>query len=276
MSQPEKQHIISALQFELSKVEIKVIRQRMLAHLAHISDVLANQVAFAVGEKVPANGKMSELFTNLPATAIAGFSDSDGKINPVPTASGGLQRTSGLSMEESPKDSIKTRKVAIMVADGVDAHQVSTVKAALKAAGALGVVVGPHLGTVASSNGQEVAVDKTFATTPSVAFDAIFVPGGAKSVAALSAQDEILHFVNETHKHAKAIAAVAEGVDLLVIANVKEAVKARTANLPVLTDKNGVVFASDAAHTQAVVEQFINAMKQHRAWSRAVREEVPA
>lgn len=274
MSKPEQNHIVSALQFELSKVETRAIRQRMLAHLAHINDSLASQVAVTLGEKVPSNGKVSELFTGLPPMALAGLTDGASAPTSAPTASGGLQRTSGLSMEESPKNSIKTRKVAIMVADGVAGAQVVAIKAALKAEGALPLIVAPHIGTVSTSDGgPEISVDKTYANSGSVAYDAFFVPGG-KSVATLTQHDEILSFVHEGFKHGKAIAAVAEGVDLLVMANIGGASKSKSA--PGVTAKQGVVTASGGTHVQEVAAQFITAMKQGRDWTRALKEEVPA
>jgi catalase len=50
----EKHHIVKALQFELSKVETRKVRQRILEHLEKINDVLAAQVAKGIGEKAGA------------------------------------------------------------------------------------------------------------------------------------------------------------------------------------------------------------------------------
>ena len=73
-----------------------------------------------------------------------------------------------------------------MVADGVAGAQVTAIKAALKAEGALPLIVAPHIGTVSTSDGgPEIPVDKTYANSGSVAYDAFFVPGG-KSVATLN------------------------------------------------------------------------------------------
>ena len=38
-------------------------------------------------------------------------------------------------------------------------------------------------------------------------FDALYIPGGENSIATLLGNDKALHFVNETYKHCKAIAA---------------------------------------------------------------------
>ncbi|MDQ2688206.1 MAG: catalase, partial [Armatimonadota bacterium] len=183
MTPVEKEHIVKAQQFELSKVETREVRQRMLGHLAQINDVLAAQVGLALGESVP-----TDKLTAMPG----GTADSADEImiladatSPT-TASGGVQRTDGLSLLHGQPSSAKGRKVAILAAAGVDAGQVETVQAALKAEGALGVVVGPHIGML--EGGVEATM--TFANTASVLFDAVFVPGGKDSVAALGAMGD--------------------------------------------------------------------------------------
>ena len=53
MTPPEKEHIAKALQFELSKVETKEVRMRMLGHLVQINQMLAAQVSKVIGEELP-------------------------------------------------------------------------------------------------------------------------------------------------------------------------------------------------------------------------------
>ncbi len=50
---------------------------------------------------------------------------------------------------------------------------------------------------------------------PSVAFDAVFVPGGAASIKALSTDGVALHYLLEAYKHLKAIALHGEAKQLL-------------------------------------------------------------
>ena len=172
MTPPEKEHIAKALQFELSKVETREVRQRMLGHLTKINDVLAAQVGLALGETVPTNH-----VTAMPD----GTADSAAEMQALtdatsPTsASGGAQQTTGLSLLHGQPSSAKGRKVAILAADGVDAAQVEAVQAALMAEGAMGEVVGTHLGMLGT-----VEAKKTFANTASVLYDAVFVPGGGE------------------------------------------------------------------------------------------------
>ena len=186
MTPPEKEHIAKALQFELSMVDTRDVRLRMLGHLAKINDVLAAQVALALGESVQTGH--ATVMPDGTADSAAETRTLADAVTPT-TASGGVQRTHGLSMEEGQPISPKGRKVAILAAPGVDSGQVQAMQQALEAAGAWGVVVGPHLGMVG-----EVEATKTFANTSSVLFDAVFVPGGAQSAAMLGKSGDALTF----------------------------------------------------------------------------------
>jgi catalase len=89
-------------------------------------------------------------------------------------------------MANTVKDTAKTRKVAILGADGVDEGAVAAMSRLLIAAGAVPKVVGPRLGVLKGAGGGAVKVDFSLATVGSVFFDAVYVPGGPKSVAALA------------------------------------------------------------------------------------------
>ena len=258
MTPPEKEHLVKALQFELSKVETRAVRQRMLGHLMKINDVLAAQVATALGETVQGS--------NAPAKP-SGTADSTEEtqalanaISPT-TASGGAQKSQALSMEGQPT-SAKGRKVAILVEAGVDAAQVAAMQQALKAAGAKGEIIGPHLGMISSSNGATVEATKTFANSSSVTYDAVYVPGGG-SVAALQQKGDARAFLAQAYKHAKTIAATGEGADLL------------TASLPEGAPFNGlgVISEKDGAGRNASIQKFVAAIGS-RHWGRPSLERV--
>jgi catalase len=55
MTEAEKKHIIEAAQFELGKVEVKAIRERMLGHFNKIAPEFAQGVAEGIGVQVPEN-----------------------------------------------------------------------------------------------------------------------------------------------------------------------------------------------------------------------------
>ena len=258
MTPPEKEHIVKALQFELSKVDTRAVRQRMLSHLVKINDVLGVQVAAALGEKVQSShtpvksGGTADSLEETHALADA--------TSPT-TASGGVQKSKALSMEGQPS-SAKGRKVAILVEAGVDAAQVEAMQQALKAAGASSDIVGPHLGTISGKNGANVEAGKTFANSSPATYDAVYVPGG-QSAAMLKQKGDAHMFLAQTYKHAKAIAATGEGVDLL------------TVSLPegAASNQMGVVSEREGTHTNAAIQKFIAAVGM-RHWGRPALDRV--
>ncbi len=156
-------------------------------------------------------------------------------------------------MANTVKDTIETRKVAILAADGVDTPSVKAMQEALLAAGAQGKIVATHLGALTGADGDELPIDFSLLTASSVLFDAVYVPGGADSVAALSLERDAVEFVTEAYRHCKPIAASGEGIDLLRAAGIAEG--------------QGVSTSKGAA-TPENVKSFLNAMAQHRFWTR--------
>ncbi len=267
-SQPEQDHIVNALRFELGKVETPAIRERMVYTLSQVDRTLAERVAEGLGMKVPAR-IAGPLNMSVPADA-----------NPRGFQPKRVEREAGsspaLSMANTPKDSIKTRKVAVLAADGFDGAALAAVKKALTAAGAQAKIVAPRLGTLRGARGEEVKIDFSFLTAASVLFDAVYVPGGDKSAEALKEEPDAIHFVNEAYKHCKAIAATGAGVDFLRASSigVTKGSKAAAGGGKVVSDE-GVVTGDDAQAGKAAAA-FIKAIAQHRHWSREAKDRVPA
>jgi catalase len=157
-------------------------------------------------------------------------------------------------MANTVKTGIRTRKIAILAADGVDGGALSGIQKALKAAGAQAKIIAPRLGTLKTAQGHDVKIDWSFLTTGSVLFDAVFVPGGDKSLETLTAEPRAVEFVAEAYKHCKAIGATGEGRALLQSAGIG------------LKDR-GVVLGKDA-DVSGVAGKFIQAVAQHRHWER--------
>ncbi|HEY5349513.1 MAG TPA: catalase, partial [Candidatus Lustribacter sp.] len=193
-SEIEKEHIIGAFSFELSKVETPAVRERYVTEiLANVDGRLTADVSAALGLRAPA----------------------------AKARKGGVEVSPALSMiGTQPTDSIATRVVAILAADGVDGAAIAAMKSALTRAGATAHVLAPQLGLLKAGSSGSVAVDHRLVTMPSVVYDAVFVPGGKASVAALRADGDTVHFVTEAFKHAKAIAAGDDGAELLRAAGV--------------------------------------------------------
>jgi catalase len=255
----EKRHIVKALQFELSKVETRKVRQRILEHLEKINDVLAVQVANGIGEKGGATRPKSKAGTSKVTSDPDELKLLEKAITPT-TASGGLLKAKGLSIEEDQPKLAKGRKVAILVADGVAIDEVEAMQSALKAENVLSEIVGPHVGEIEGDGGVTEAM-KTFANSSSILFDAVYVPGGGESIELLKDIPDVLRFIDEAYKHGKAIAASGEGVEL-----VKET---KTGELVTDDDaaEQGVLFAEDA---DTLAPDFMEAIANHRFHNRRV------
>jgi catalase len=253
LSAPEQLHLTNALRFELGKVKSQGVRDRTVANLAKVDGDLAKAVASWIGVAEP---------------------DADMQTAQTTTFNGKAVETSpALSMEQPPTGSIASRKVAILVADGVNEADVTAVKTALIAQGAVCDVIAKMLGSVTGATGGKVAVDKSAITVDSVMYDAVFVPGGAKSAAALKAMPKALYFIAEAYGHYKPIAAAGDGVDVLKQANLL-AVNFSTGTDGAVTDL-GVVSSAGEAGGGDFTKQFIAAIAQHRFWDRPDQDEVP-
>ncbi len=253
MTPVEKEHIVKALQFELSKVETREVRVRMLNNLAQINEVMAAQIGLAIGEELP-GAKAQPVGTADSADEMNALANAE---TPT-TASGGLQKTSGLSIEIGQPGSPKGRKVAILTGQGSFTKCIETMQEKLAAEGAMGVVVGPHLGAVAGDKGSFEA-KKTYANSSSVHFDAVYVPGSTK-IEMLKALGDARKFLDEAYKHGKPIAASGEGVDLTMAT---EFGSQNSDNAP-----SGVYLAKDG-NALSVAADLIQGIAQHRFRDRA-------
>jgi catalase len=103
-----------------------------------------------------------------------------------------------LSLMALPGDAgIQTRKIAILIANGIDGPQTQSLIAALTDAGAVTRLLGSRLGSVKSESGELFEVDATLENSPAVLFDAMVLPGGAEAADALASMGQALEFVKD-------------------------------------------------------------------------------
>ena len=262
-SEAEKNHIADAFSFELGKVQTIAIRERMLHTLSIVDDGLAAEVAYALGLHIPK--KLNQAINQgVPADADMAHYESEIK-KPNPASS------PALSMANTLKNSIRTRAVAILVADGVDDAGVVQIKNALLAEGAVVDIIAPRLGVAATISGTPLPVDKSFLNTASVLYDAIYVPAGTNSVATLEADPDAIHFLNEAFKHCKAIAL--DEAALQVIEGTAFFKKIPKDFSDETMGKEGIIIHSDKMKLTSL---FIRAIAQHRFWDREKPRKVPA
>ncbi len=261
-SEPEKQHIIDALSFELGKVKTIAVRERMLGVLHQVDPELAAPVALHLGLEVPEDPK--KLNFSVPADAAPA------DYEPVKGAMSEAGTSPALSMAGTVKDSIRTRKIAFLTADGVDSKSLAAMKSKLEGEAAVVTIIAPKLGMILADDQTKIPADESFLTAASVLFDAVFVPGGVKSSATLEANADAIHFLNEAFRHCKAIAVDSSArpvIDATYFSN-----KISEDPSPKSALEEGLIIGK----TSSIGENFIKIIALHRFWDREKSMKVPA
>ncbi|MCE7981570.1 MAG: catalase [Caldilinea sp. CFX5] len=269
LTPPEQEHLVEAAHFELGKVEVKAIRQRMVEHFQQIDPALATRVAAGIGVAAPSNGAVAAVSKTVKKAAHK-------VAEAVKAEPRTVERSPALSMQNTVKNTIQTRRIAILAADGYNHAALMAVKSALESAGAQTEVVSKMFGNLQSSSGGSVEVDKSYLTTASIMYDAVFIPGGQQSVQMMQQQGDARHFVNEAFKHGKTIGAVGDGAALLMAADIQGVNIAGSQNTEAVVAHKGVVTSRSGVDLNGFSQQFIQAIAQHRHWAREEKELVPA
>ncbi|MCR3921735.1 MAG: catalase [Firmicutes bacterium] len=248
MSLIEKQHIIDAFHFEVGNVVDKNIKQGVVDLFNNVDGELAKQIAMGIGAQPPSQ----------------------------PGGTGVTASSPAVSQQKTVK-SAYSRKVAILMDNGFNYPEVTQVMESLKNAGVNTEVVSKYQGMLTSVDGRQIEVNKNYAGTGSIMYDAIYVTGGRQCVDTLLHQGDAIHFVNEAFKHAKAIGATNEGVDLLATAQLQGTPLADPSTYAELVNELGVVTIRNAADMGYFSGKFIEAIAQHRHWIRQQQKDmVPA
>jgi catalase len=225
----EQKHIAMALTFELSKVELPVIRERMVAHLVNIDETLASAVADNLGMK------------QLPLPADAAVTPRD-DLEPSPA----------LSIIEYGPDSFEGRKVGVLVSNGADAALLKKLQAAIEKEGAVMEVIAPKVGGVEASDGSWIEARHMIDGGPSVLFDAVALLLTEEGAERLSAEPAARDFVADAFAHCKFIAYTAGAGPLMAKAGV-------------VPEADEGVIELTAAKT---VDSFIESCRKLRLWAR--------
>ena len=190
----EKAHIKGAFRFELSKLTVPAIRVRMVSSLLNVSKELATGLANDLGIELPE--PMPRAMKTAPRAEI--------------TAS------PALSLKALPGDGgVATRRIAILLADGIESEPITDLIEALNGAGAVTRLLGSRLGAVRSEDGEPLEIDATLENSPAVLFDALVLPGGTEAVDALCLDGRTLEFVKDQYRHCKTILALGDSSRIL-------------------------------------------------------------
>nr|WP_304941236.1 catalase [Streptacidiphilus neutrinimicus] len=231
----EREHVIAAYTFELSKVHEQAIKQRVLAVLAQIDRELCQQVAAGLGLPAPQSDTAPADVTPSPALSQLGRRwPATGRVLGIVTGPDG------------------------------DPGTVRRMRDAAQHAGLLPLIIGPNGAPLS----DDLAVQRTFGAARSVEFDALLLadapaPGAddrgaadAKSGAVTGGQpgldSRVVLLVNEAYRHAKPIAGLPEASALWAAAGVDP-------HAP------GVFSETDAAQA---VPALVERLGTHRVWER--------
>ncbi len=238
----EQDHIAAAFRFELSKVTVPAIRQRMVSSLRNASEALAKKVADGLG--------MDTLPRPMPLAL---------EKAPAPE----VTKSPTLSLLARPGDgSLKGRKIALLVAPGVEGESLAKLQAALAEQGAVGRLVGTRIGPMRTTSGSALDADASLENEPGFLFDGLVLPDGAEAVAALAQDGHTAEFIKDQFRHCKAILVLGESRALLA-----------QAGIPVSMDKSqaqgatGLILA-DSNNVDKAVASFMQALLKHRHFGR--------
>ena len=231
----EKAHIAGGFRFELSKLTVPAIRERMVSSLVNVSAELAATVAAGLGIAVP------------PAMP---------KVLPHP-AEPEVAVSAALSLMALPGDGgVRTRSVAILVADGVHGKSIATVQAALHAAGATVHLIAPRLGPVQPASGDAFDATGTLENSAPVLFDGLVLPDGAVGVQTLGGFVEVMDFISNQFRHGKTLLAIGASAALLERAGVSTSLAGG--------EPDPGVLIGAASKAERAAADFIGALGRHR------------
>jgi catalase len=237
MSPAEREHIIAAYTFELSKCEQTAIRERVLTTLANIDGDLCEKVAAGLG--LPAPRAAEPLAEPQPSPALSQI----GRRWPV-----------------------DGRTIGIITAGGQGLSGVRLIRQTIQDAGMVPLVISATAGTLDDTAGEPLEVQRTFANARSIEFDAILVadapaPGadayGARDAKAdhgaqADVDPRVVLLLTEAYRHGKAVGAWSGGVSALDAAGIAP-------------DAPGVVTGDEAGPVLDGVKELL---AEHRVWDR--------
>ncbi|KAG1051033.1 hypothetical protein G6F43_006737 [Rhizopus delemar] len=191
----EQQQVVNNFRFELGRCNNFTVRENYVKLLNHVDHNLARRVANGIGVKPPEK----------------------------PDVENKKQTSVGLSIDNYKRPNhIRGKTVAIVVAPGIDVIQANGMYKFLSDEGAVVDFVGPTPGEV-----DGMPVVKTFLTSPSVFYDAVFVPTGEVSTFEGLMEPhpafpygEPVQFVLDCYRHGKPLAVSGKAVALLKAAHI--------------------------------------------------------
>lgn len=183
-TEPEQNHIISAFIFELSKVDAKHVRERMVGQLANVDLKIAERVAAGLGLRE----SIRPVSTTTPART---------DLAPSPA----------LSILAKRKKSLKGRKIGVLVTDGANFKLITELKAEAKKMEADVAIIALKRGGAVAGDGSLIEADFQLAGGSSALFDAVFIAIDGEESKMLLKEAAAVSWVNDAFAHCKVIGA---------------------------------------------------------------------
>ena len=236
----EKQHIIRAYRFELTKVQTVAVRERVVAQLRNVAEELARAVADGLGIK-----RLPEPLPNV--------------LKRVPKPE--VRSSRALSLFARPgQEGIKTRRIAVIVANGIDGAAAVMLHRTLIQQGAVPRFVGVKLGRVEPEAGEPIELEVSMEAAPAVVWDAMVIVDGSRAISELADSGHAIEFLKDQYRHCKPILLIGKA----------ERLAAKAGILPTLPsgkpDPGLLLFGAD--DFDAALKAFVDALAKHRHFER--------
>jgi catalase len=222
LSQVEKQDLTNNLIFHLANVKSKSVREQNVRMWANVDYGMASVLADHIGTERP-----PKLDLPTPPTYPS------------------------LSQLNTPTYAA-TRKIAIIIADGFPAHEVTSVLNRFQANHIFYDIISEGLGEITASDGTVITADENFTTAYPILYDGVYLVGGKANNPQLLRQ-EMEKYFKSAYKYYKPIG-IASGAENYFTP------PAKSNNLI------GVVYGS---HTGQFTQEFIKAIAKQRFWERS-------
>jgi catalase len=176
----EQAHIASSFVFELSKVSLQLVRERMVANLRNVDEGLAQRVAKDLGMDTP-----------TASAAAAPVLD----LDPSPL----------LSIMRNMRETLAGRTVGILIGEGTEAAELRDLIEQIEKAGGNAQFIAARIGKTKLSDASTVDVTAHLAGTPSVLVDAIALMLTPEVGTMMARDSTAVQFVADAYGHLKAI-----------------------------------------------------------------------
>lgn len=183
---------------------------------------------------------------------------------------GSVKTSKALTQFDHQVWSAKGRKICVLISEGFSHSDFEAIKASMEADNAMVTVVpvSDKLGMIKSIEGKEVEVKKTFITSAPYFFDALYVPGGIKSIESLMQVPKSFMFIEETFRHNKPIAFSAEAIELYKMSNLNKMKNASELLKHNIFEEHGLIYQKAGQNQQDLGKLLVKAVAHHRHWKR--------